>query len=171
MPGEAQSSQIVIRSMTLADISAVAAIDRVSFPTPWPKEAFLYELTQRPDSLCRVAEWVGPNERILVGTIVVWLVGDIAHIATLAIEPGFRRKGIGQALLALTLIESMARGAHRALLEVRESNVSAQRLYRKFGFREAGRKPDYYQDTHEDAVVMTLLPLARESLAELAGYG
>ncbi len=157
--------------MTLADISAVAAIDRVSFPTPWPKEAFLYELTQRPDSFCRVAELGRPEDRILVGTIVVWLVGDIAHIATLAIKPGFRRKGIGQALLAQTLIESLARGAQRALLEVRESNVNAQRLYRKFGFREAGRKPDYYQDTHEDAVVMTLMPLAREALAELAGYG
>lgn len=165
-------SQINLRPMTLADIDQVEAIDRVSFPTPWPRDAFINELKHHRTSICWVAEWINTDDcPIVVATIVIWLVLDQAHIATLAVKPKFRQHGIAQYLLASALLESERLGAHQAMLEVRASNDSAQELYQKFGFVEVGLRKDYYKDRHEDAVLMTLASLDTEKLAALAIHG
>lgn len=165
-------SQINLRPMTLADIDQVEAIDRASFPTPWPRDAFINELKRHRTSVCWVAEWIDTDGRpIVVASIVIWLVLDEAHIATLAVKLGFRQRGIAQHLLASALLESERLGAHQAMLEVRASNKSAQELYRKFGFETVGLRKDYYKDRHEDAVLMTLASLDRKKLADLAKHG
>lgn len=158
--------------MALPDIDAVLQIERRSFPTPWPREAFLCELARPGRSICRVAEASQAGSRVLiVGDIVVWLAGEIAHVATLAVHPDFRQKGIGTWLLAEALLAGMARGMTAALLEVRETNHTAQALYRKFGFAAAGHRAGYYQDTGEDAILMALKPLSRDQLAEFTKCG
>lgn len=163
-------SQINLRPMTLADLNQVEAIDAVSFPTPWPRDAFLYELKRNRGSLTWVAEWVHPEgEAEVIASIVIWLVLDETHIATLAVKPGFRQRGIANKLLAESLIECAKRGAQRATLEVRASNQAAQKLYQKFGFEVVGLRKNYYKDTNEDALLMTLAPLDEEKLAALAG--
>jgi ribosomal-protein-alanine N-acetyltransferase len=149
--------------MTLADLPQVEALDRAAFPTPWPENAFRYELTRNPHAICWVAEQAGQ----LVGDIVVWLVVDEAHIATLAVQADLRQHGVGQKLLARALLLCYESGATSAMLEVRESNLAAQVLYRKFGFEEVGLRKGYYQDTHEDAILMTLAPLDPDCLARL----
>ena len=165
-------SQIILRPMTFDDLNRVTAIDRASFPTPWPREAFRYELQHNRGSVCWVAEEdSGKGKRVVVAAIVIWLVGQNAHIGTLAVKPDHRKQGIAQQLLARTLLICSARGARQATLEVRTSNTAAQNLYRKFGFESIGIKPDYYKDTHEDALVMKLAPLDEEKLADLAVYG
>lgn len=172
MPENNQQAQLVLRPMTLADLDQVVAIDRASFPSPWPKDAFLYELKRRRNSICWVVEHAAPEEQsLIVGSIVIWLVLDEAHIGTLAVRPGYRGRKIAQKLLALTLLECRQRGARQALLEVRESNQAAQNLYRKFGFEAVGLRQDYYKDTHEDAVLMTLKGFDQEKLAQLAQGG
>ena len=162
----------ILRPMSLVDLDQVEAIDQVSFPTPWPKEAFHYELQQNPNSLCWVAEREEPDQApIVVATIVVWLILDEAHIGTLAVRPGYRQEGIAQRLLARTLLEAAHLNATQALLEVRVSNQAAQNLYRKLGFKVVGLRKGYYQDNHEDAVLMTLTPFDPEKLADLADPG
>lgn len=162
--------QINLRPMTLADLNQVETIDAASFPTPWPRDAFLYELKRNRGSLAWVGEWINPDgEAEVVASIVIWLVLDEAHIATLAVKPGYRQRGIANKLLAKSLIECAKRGAQQATLEVRTSNQAAQKLYQKFGFEVVGMRKNYYKDTHEDAVLMTSAPLDEEKLAALAG--
>lgn len=141
-----------IRRMTLDDLAQVVAIDTASFSLPWPERSFRFEITDNPASRAWVAEIDGK----IVGMIVAWLLVDDAHIATLATHPDFRRQGIARKLLIFSLQSMMSEGALTSVLEVRESNAAAQEMYRKFGFEESGRRPRYYRDNDEDAILMTL---------------
>jgi ribosomal-protein-alanine N-acetyltransferase len=147
---------IRIRSMQPSDLDAVVEIDRRSFSLPWPENAFRYELAQNSAALLRVAVIDLPDEvEKVVGAIVIWMILDEAHIATLAVHPDYRRLGIGSKLLADSLGAAIKRGAYQAMLEVRASNQAAQDLYRRFGFLVVGRRLHYYTDNREDAVLMT----------------
>ena len=149
--------EVRIRPMQAADIEDVTAIDRISFSLPWPERAYQYELNDNPASLLWVAEINPPEgERRVVGLAVAWLILDEAHIATLAVHPDFRRKGIGERLLLSILEDALLKGASQAMLEVRASNSAAINLYRRFGFEIAGRRLRYYRDNNEDAVLMNL---------------
>jgi len=141
-----------IRRMTLDDLAQVVAIDKASFSLPWPERSFRFEVTDNPASRAWVAELDGR----VVGAIVAWLLVDEAHIATIATHPDFRRRGIASKLLSHALRMMMNEGALTSVLEVRESNSAAQEMYRKFGYEETGRRPRYYKDNSEDAILMTL---------------
>lgn len=152
--------KLIVRRMTLDDVPAVVDLDQKSFSLPWPERSFRFELTDNPASRCWVAE---VDERI-VGMIVVWLIVDEAHVATIATHPDFRRKGIAKRLLSHALRKLIEQGARSSFLEVRESNLPAQELYRKFGFEETGRRRHYYKDNDEDAILMNLSSLDVEHL-------
>jgi ribosomal-protein-alanine N-acetyltransferase len=141
-----------IRRMTPEDVPQVSAIDRASLSLPWPERSFHYEVTDNPAARCWVAEAGG----VLVGMLVVWMIADEAHIATIATHPDHRRQGIAQMLMVRALDSAAQEGARRSFLEVRAGNTAAQALYRKFGFTEDGRRPRYYKDNGEDAVLMAL---------------
>jgi len=141
-----------IRRMTLDDLAQVVAIDQASFSLPWPERSFRFEVTENPAARAWVVEL---NGRIL-GMIVAWLLVDEAHIATIATHPDVRRQGIASRLLIFALQTMQSEGAQTSVLEVRESNQGAQEMYRKLGFEEAGRRPRYYKDNDEDAILMSL---------------
>ncbi len=143
---------LLIRRMNMKDLEQVIAIDQASFSLPWPPRSFQFELTDNPSSRSWVAELDGRT----VGILVLWLIVDEAHIATLATHPDFRRQGISKALLTHALKSAMEEGATRSFLEVRVGNLAAQELYRGFGFVEDGRRPRYYKDNNEDAILMSL---------------
>ena len=82
----------------------------------------------------------GGSQRV-VGMVVVWLIVDEAHIATIAVHPDYRGQGIAQELLCAALIESIEKGMRNATLEVRAHNLSAQRLYQPLSFRAGRRAP------------------------------
>ncbi|MDY6866393.1 MAG: ribosomal protein S18-alanine N-acetyltransferase [Chloroflexota bacterium] len=169
MPLNLPEGKVSLRPMTLADLDQVVAIDRVSFLTPWPKDAFRYDLVREKNSIFWVAERTAlekPAE--IIGSIVIWLVGEKAHIGTLAVKPGYRQCGVAQYLLARALIACAQKGEKQVFLEVRESNWAAQKLYRKFGFEAVGLQRGYYKDTHEDAILMALASLDESKLADLA---
>ena len=151
--------------MSLDDLEPVTAIDRVSFSLPWPERSFRFEITDNPAARC----WVAESALRVVGMLVLWLLTDEAHIATIAVHPEFRRQGIGRALLTHALLAAAEQGARTAVLEVRASNLIAQEMYRKFGFLETARRPRYYKDNGESAVVMSLLSLRMEEMAALGG--
>ena len=93
--------QLRIRPMQARDVPAVVAIDQLSFSLPWPENAYYYELYENKNSLHRVAEATLPDGSLQVlGAIVIWLIIDEAHIATLAVHPHYRRQRIAYNLLA-----------------------------------------------------------------------
>ena len=149
-----------IRKMTLDDVAAVIELDQRSFSLPWPERSFRFELTDNPASRC----WVAELDAKIIGMIVVWLIVDEAHVATLATHPDFRRQGIAKRLLAHALRNLLDEGARNSFLEVRESNTAAREMYRKFGYEETGRRRRYYKDNDEDAILMNLDSLKVEQL-------
>jgi ribosomal-protein-alanine N-acetyltransferase len=151
---------VTVDAMRMADIPAVHEVERLSFRTPWPAYAFEQELTGN-----RLARYVvaragsGPMERV-VGFAGVWLMVDEAHITTFGVHPEWRRQGIGRRLLVRLLELADELHARRLTLEVRAGNLAAQALYRRFGFAVEGRRPRYYTDDGEDALVMTTPPIS-----------
>jgi ribosomal-protein-alanine N-acetyltransferase len=137
--------------MTLDDLPRVVEIDRLSFTLPWPANSYRFELTQNNASYC----WVAVIEDVVVAILVMWLIEDESHIATVAVHPDFRGRGIGRQLLLATLRDAVVRGATMSTLEVRAGNQAAIKLYEQLGFEIVGRRPRYYHDTHEDALIMT----------------
>jgi ribosomal-protein-alanine N-acetyltransferase len=152
----------LLAPLTVDDLAEVALIEKASFTTPWPTSAYATELTTN-----RLARYIGARiDGALVGFGGIWLMVDEAHITTMAVLPANRRAGIATVLLLELLQEARRGGARVATLDVRVSNVEAQRLYRSFGFAEVGRRIRYYDDNGEDALVMTTAEL--ESPAQLA---
>ena len=142
-----------LRPMRLEDLDAVMAIESSSFPTPWPRSGYERELTRNDHAHYQVL--LGPNEQ-LVGYGGQWLVAGEGHISIMAVDPAWRGHGLGELLLSALVQQAEEAGAERVLLEVRVGNLTAQALYRKYWFEEVGRRPHYYRDTGEDALLMTL---------------
>jgi [ribosomal protein S18]-alanine N-acetyltransferase len=171
MIAELSLSSPCVRAMTLDDLPAVLVIDRASFSLPWPESAYRYELVSNETSICQVVETGMTGQgRQIIGMIVTWVILDEAHIATIATHPDYRQQGVARLLLVENLATAIARGARRAMLEVRESNLAAQNLYRQFGFESVGRRPHYYKDNGEDALLMTLPMLDEGYLAWLRNH-
>ena len=148
---------VQIRPMQAADLDQVQAIDRLSFSIPWPPSAYRYELFKNELSLLWVAELASQaSPKPVVGAIVVWLVLDEAHIATLSVHPDYRENGIGKALVATALAAAIYKKMISATLEVRAGNLAAQQLYKHFRFEVVGRRLRYYRDNNEDALIMSI---------------
>lgn len=137
-----------IRTMSPADVGAVAELERASFPEPWPERVLREELSA-PGRTYLVAE---DGEGRPAGYGGVLVAADEAHVMTLAVAPKLRRRGIGTRLLAALIDAAIAEGASDLTLEVRSGNLEAIGLYRRFGLEPAGVRPGYYAD--EDAIVM-----------------
>ena len=138
---------IPIRSLGYSDLPHVISIERRAFPTPWSLAMFVLELS-KPSGVCLAAI----EDRRVVGYLICSRYADVWHLMNIAIDPPARRRGIATALLE----EMIARAGEDAsyTLEVRPSNSTAIALYERFGFRSAGTRRRYYQDTGEDAVIM-----------------
>lgn len=145
-----QITRVALRPMTVEDIPRVLEIEQASFRTPWPADAYSHELKEN-----RLATYIVANfEDRLVAYAGMWVILDEAHITTIAVEPNFRGQHIGERLLVGLIDAGVERGARWMTLEVRKSNLPAQALYRKYGFREIGTRKGYYSDNREDAIVM-----------------
>ena len=140
---------IRFRVMTPQDADQVAAIEAASFTMPWSRQSF-WEEAQNEQAYYLLAL----SEEEIVGYAGVWLVLDEAQVMHIAVAPARRGQGIGRMLLADLMARSKARGAARMTLEVRPSNAAALALYASLGFKDFGRRPGYYQDNGEDAVIM-----------------
>jgi [ribosomal protein S18]-alanine N-acetyltransferase len=151
-----------IAPMRVEDLAAVHAIERASFDSPWPADAYRSELETN-----RLAQYlVVQAGDVIVAYAGMWLMVDEAHIITFAVHPLWRRQRIGERLLLALLDLALDAGAHEATLEVRLSNLGARRLYEKFGFRPFGLRPRYYSDNGEDALIMTTEQLGDPSMRQ-----
>jgi len=153
---------LLVRPMTAEDLPAVQLIERASFTTPWPPQAYRQELESNRLAHYLVA-LIGDQ---VVGYGGIWLMVDEAHVTTFAVHPAYRRRRIGERMLIALLDMAKDRQAREATLEVRLSNLAARRLYEKYGFRPVGIRPRYYSDNQEDALIMTTEPLATPEMRE-----
>jgi ribosomal-protein-alanine N-acetyltransferase len=97
--------------------------------------------------------------RSIIGYAGLWLMTDESHITTIAVDPDFQGNGIGELLLVALIDRSQQIGARWLTLEVRVSNLGAQKLYEKYTFKEMGLRRRYYSDNGEDALVMWTDPI------------
>jgi ribosomal-protein-alanine N-acetyltransferase len=143
-------SRLTISPMVEGDIKQVVRIEQQSFTTTWPANAFLNELHDN-----KLAHYfVGRVDNRIVAYGGIWVILEDSHVTTIAVSPEYRGKKYGEYLLLRLLDEAIERGASWMTLEVRESNVIAQTLYRKYGFTTVSTRKGYYSDNNENAFVM-----------------
>ena len=130
----------------------MVSIERACYPHPWSEES-LRQVLEDPQTFSTLAARDG--EGGLVGYIVFSEVADELHVLNVAIDPTHQRRGIATMMLMHLHQAAIRRGRVHAFLEVRESNLRAQKLYTRFGYRALGKRKDYYSEDHEDAVLMT----------------
>ena len=92
----------------------------------------------------------------IVGYVLFWLLSEEVDIHNIAVHPDFRRHGVGRHLLEEVVAAARRQKCIRVTLDVRRSNLPAQRLYRSFGFAMRGLRKGYYSDNGEDALIMAL---------------
>jgi [ribosomal protein S18]-alanine N-acetyltransferase len=151
-----------VAPMTVADLDEVQSVERASFAMPWPAYALRQEVETN-----RLAHYlvlrVGAR---VIGYAGIWLMADEAHVTTFAIRPEWRRRGLGARLMLGVMRLAEGLSASVVTLEVRMSNIAAQRLYQRFGLHPVGVRPRYYSDNAEDALIMTSSPLGTPQMAE-----
>lgn len=138
-----------VRPLVAADLKQVQRIEETSYSVPWSQATF-QSLLDRPDTDLLCAEVRGE----VAGYAIAWFVYDQGELGNVAVGEKWRRRGIGTALIEAVLERATKRGARELFLEVRRSNVSAQRLYHRLGFRQIGVRRNYYARPVEDALVM-----------------
>ena len=131
-------------------IDAVLHIEESWFAIPWTKADFEREMTQNQFAIYRIAVLDGK----IVGYAGMWHIVTEGHITNVAVLPEYRRQGIGNALIEEMIVIAEQKEMIGMTLEVRISNIAAQKLYTKYGFRPEGFRKNYYQDTKEDAIIM-----------------
>jgi ribosomal-protein-alanine N-acetyltransferase len=189
--------QLKIEPMRLADVDEVSRIERRSFSNPWPMSAYRRELRRPDHNSYfvlralpreaeggsgefrttrgRFLETILPVRRTephleephLAGYVGMWQMYDETHITTIAVDPIYRGRGLGELLVMTAFAEALDRGSIWVSLEVRVSNDHAQALYRKYGMTVYGRRSAYYTDNREDALVMWSRSLREPDYQEL----
>lgn len=137
----------MIQPMTAADVPSVAALEKLCFSDPWSVSSIASEL-DNPLSLWLVWEEDGTAAAYLG----VQRVPPQADVMNVAVSPALRRRGIARALFAE--LERRLPEIDELFLEVRASNSGAIALYRTLGFEQVGRRPNYYLDPREDALIL-----------------
>jgi ribosomal-protein-alanine N-acetyltransferase len=134
-----------------ANLDPIIEIERASFSTPWTADMFRWELRNSEVSATYVLR---DGDGSVAAFCCVWLVLDELHINNVAVRPESRRQGCAARLLEQVMDEALRRGATRATLEVRRSNIGALRLYDRLGFSVSGVRPRYYANPVEDALIL-----------------
>ncbi|HEX8079548.1 MAG TPA: GNAT family N-acetyltransferase [Jatrophihabitans sp.] len=164
--------EVRLRRMRISDLDVLLRYEQEMFgPEAWSRRGYLEELSDRKQRHYLVAEKVAESvaEKVaesvaeeaaeppgshLLGTGGLLTIGETSQILTLAVLPPARRTGVGRLLVRALIAEARRRRAGEVLLEVREDNEPAQRLYATEGFTVLGRRRGYYEQGRVDAITM-----------------
>jgi ribosomal-protein-alanine acetyltransferase len=144
-----ETETAAVRPLTEADLSWLTVLDGRCFPEAWSEAAWRSELT---NTLAHYLAFFEADVPFAYGGF--WLVAGEAQIMRLAVAPERRGKGRGLMLVGTLIHTARSLGAAELTLEVREHNTAARRTYLRQGLTECGRRPHYYEDTGEDAILM-----------------
>ncbi len=143
-----------IATIKRADLEPILAIEQLSFKRPWGRISFEGELSCQNAHNYVVKSAETHKESQIVAYAFLRVVADELHILKIAVTPAQRGNGLATWILKRCFARGAMQGANSAFLEVRTSNIAAIRLYEKLGFEEIGRRPNYYPNTKEDALLM-----------------
>ncbi len=138
-----------IEKMTRDQVPQVAELEKICFSDPWSENSVASEL-DNPLSLWLVAVQDGK----VLGYVGSQSVLGEADMMNLAVDPAARRLGLGRAIVEALVAALRDNGVHCLTLEVRASNLPARKLYESLGFLQVGRRPNYYLEPKEDALIL-----------------
>lgn len=139
-----------VRPAKPADLDALMLVEEESFSSPWSRSAIAAELEPGGQRVALAATEGGA----VVGYLLAWVVADELHVLSVGVLGSHRRRGHASALLREALERGRQRGTRLCTLEVRVGNAPARAFYARHGFRELLRRPRYYHDPVEDALVL-----------------
>ena len=140
---------MVIREMKIGDVPEIAKLETICFSDPWSEKSIASELENR------LSYWlVVEQDGVIVGYVGSQSVLDSADMMNIAVAPAYRRKGIGRLLITALIDHLLQKKIHFLLLEVRISNISAISPYKSMVFEQVGRRPRYYHNPREDALIL-----------------
>ena len=148
-PAAAALAALTFREMAPEDADAVEIVEQACFAIPWSREAFWKEAANENTIYLLALD----GERV-IGYVGCWISYEESQITNVAILPEYRGHRVATRLFGAVIEAVKAKGVTAMTLEVRPSNAPALALYRGYGFKEAGRRPHYYQDDGEDAIIM-----------------
>lgn len=147
---------ILSREMRKADVGQVHEVECACFITPWSEKSLLSELRNS------IAHYIVLEDgNTIVGYGGMWVLFEEAHVTNIAVMKDYRRQGLAKGMMLELMQKAMAKGATCMTLEVRESNLGAQALYRLLDFEQQGYRKRYYQDTGEGALLMWNMNIAK----------
>lgn len=142
---------ITIERLCEEDVLEIAELDKLCFSVPWSHSAFLAE-TQN-----KIARYfVAKDNGRCIGYCGFWVAYDSGDITNVAVHPDYRKQGVGSMLVASMIQLARKEKLVSMNLEVRKSNIAAQKLYSKYGFEIVGTRKGYYSDNREDALIMVV---------------
>ncbi|MDX2348146.1 MAG: ribosomal protein S18-alanine N-acetyltransferase [Nitrospirota bacterium] len=147
---------------TLENLNVLVALEKACFSVPWSRKSFAAEL--EGNQFSRMLMVPHPEyglEVQAIGYICAWMVFEEIRFLNLAVHPEFRRRGLATQLIGEAIRLGREEGCCRGMLEVRESNHAAKKLYESFHFQAYATRKSYYTNPTEDAILMNLEPLAR----------
>lgn len=138
--------------MRFSDVEAVARIERAAYAFPWTPGMFADCIGSGHEC------WVAREGQAILGYAILAAGVGEAHLLNVCVQPALRRRGHGTALVRHMIDRAVGCDARTLFLEVRPSNTAARRMYEDLGFREVGRRRNYYPaaEQREDALVLTL---------------
>ena len=142
--------------MTEIDLRDVITIESLSFSIPWNEAMFKSELSLDYSHNFALRLSVNGTGDVLLGYICFWVFHGEAHLLNIAVQPDYRRMGLGTQLMRFFIDFCHTKKVETITLDVRSSNDPAIEMYRKVGFRKVGLRPHYYADNGEDALIMGL---------------
>ena len=140
---------MMIEVMHSDHVAQIAALEKICFSDPWSERSIASELDNK------LAFWLVATEgEQVAGYIGSQTVMDETDMMNVAVHPDFRRQGIAEGLINALVEQLQKMGSHCLTLEVRASNIPAQKLYEKLGFAQVGKRPRYYRNPKEDAYIL-----------------
>lgn len=146
--------RLIYEPLASNELEKIIKIENESFVTPWTKTMYRNELPRKHSFLYTLKAEISDKSLPVVAFICFHVFSDEMHILKIAVSPRFRKHGLGSRLLKNSIREAVKSGASKAFLEVRNSNKAAISLYLKAGFTIVGKRPNYYTESREDALVM-----------------
>ncbi|MCD6107697.1 MAG: ribosomal protein S18-alanine N-acetyltransferase [Caldisericaceae bacterium] len=138
---------------TTKDLKAIYQIETLSYPDPWPREVFIMDYLFNSNSRYYVAKFLNK----IIGFFGVWIEPEKLHIINIAVHPDYRRRGVGRKMIEFVIKLAKKKQKKEVYLEVRETNIAGQELYKQLGFEFNGIIFDYYSDGESGLIMRKVL--------------
>ncbi len=155
------SNRWSIQKATLGNLEELVNLEQACFSMPWSRKSFEAELGGNQFSHVLMVLDSGQEQKIhAIAYLCMWIIFEEIRFLNVAVHPDFRRQGLAKELIGHALDLGKEASCCRGMLEVRETNHSARNLYESFQFQAHAIRKSYYTNPTEDAILMTLEPLA-----------